>query len=570
MRNVTVILMLLILPVIMKSQTATATIENATACAGDTILVPVNVTDFIDVGAMTIFIGYDTSSAEFIALENLNPVTGGGANVNASDGEVGITYTNIGGFTLTNGKLFDLRYLLTGSSTTLTFNPGTEIANISLEVIALDTINGGITTGLNIEDQPDSVQAYPDTDVTFTVIVSGNNVAYHWEENAGSGWTSLQNNNTYSGVLTETLTVHDVSLSFDGYTYRCLLTSGSCDQYTDTALLEVALSFPVATLGQLTSCPNQMILEPVYVGDFLDVVEFTFNIAYDDSVLEFISLENIHPDLASGSITTSPLGNPPGVAVQWEGTSPVSITSGKLFDLKFEYSNNSTSVAFANGTQVYNSSFNLINITLTNGHVYQHELPIILAQPESQTVRQGEEGIFAVEATGTNSYQWQVSTDGGQNWSDLVNAIPYYNVTTAELTIDPVSWSLNDYQYACLLANAHCELRSAAAVLSVDTLMAVGTGINTISGVPGVSPNPVSSSFTLSFDGKGYSMAEISMCNMGGQLISHVARMNLQSGRNERVIDLSGFPPGVYLCEIRLHGQADMVILRAKVLKSVF
>ncbi len=67
---------------------------------------------------------------------------------------------------------------------------------------------------------------------------------YQWQENTGSGWNDLQNNQIYSGVNNDTLTIYDVPLSFNGYTYRCLLSAGNCTVISDTALLEVALAFP--------------------------------------------------------------------------------------------------------------------------------------------------------------------------------------------------------------------------------------------------------------------------------------------------------------------------------------
>ena len=67
MRIKIVILILLLQPMIMKSQNATATLGNITSCAGENVLVPLDVTNFNDVGAMTIYIGYDTNAAEFLS-----------------------------------------------------------------------------------------------------------------------------------------------------------------------------------------------------------------------------------------------------------------------------------------------------------------------------------------------------------------------------------------------------------------------------------------------------------------------------------------------------------------------
>ena len=242
------IILILIIPHVMKSQNATATLENELSCSGDTVLVAMDVTDFIDVAAMTIYVGYDTNQAEFLSLQNINPAITGFLSANAANGQVGIAYSSVNSFTLTSGKLFDLRFGFSGDSTLLPFNPGTEIANSNLELIPLDTYPGSISNGMSIIDQPDSVQAYPDNDVMFFVTATGN-ITYQWQENTGNGWNNLQNNSTYSGVNSDTLNIYDVPLSFDGFTYRCLLSAGNCSDTTQVALLEVAVAYPSALLG---------------------------------------------------------------------------------------------------------------------------------------------------------------------------------------------------------------------------------------------------------------------------------------------------------------------------------
>jgi len=567
MRKILIIILLFLLPQIMKSQTATATIEDLSSCAGDTVLVPVNVTDFNNIGAMTIFVGYDTLTAEFLSLENVNPAIPGFLTVNANNSQVGIAYSNISGFTIDSGKIFDLKYELTGSASLLTFNPGTEIANTNLEVIPLDTNNGSLNNAITIIAQPDSAQAYPDTDVQFTILATGNSIAYQWEENSGSGWISLSNNTTYSGVETETLTIHDVPLSMDGNEYRCLLSAGDCAIYSGIALLEVNTAYPAATIGQVSSCPEETIMDPIFVGDFFDVIEFTFNITYSGNVLEFISLMNVLPELQAGSLTTTPMTSPNGIIIHWFNNDPISITSGKLFDIEFNHLASNSDVSFYSGTVVLNSLSNPVDITLTDGFVYQYELPVILTQPESQTVKVNQQGIFAVEATGTVAYQWQVSTDGGVNWTTLSNSTPYYNVTTNELTIDPVSWDLNEYQYACILYGDHCDLMTDAAVLNVDTLTWTGKELLTSGAGLKLNPNPTGDHVTLTYSSKGSCNTEIKVLTLSGNLLMDYPLLSSQAGENNAVIDLSTLRPGLYLIEIHLEGQEGKSILRAKLIK---
>ncbi|MCK9401042.1 MAG: cohesin domain-containing protein [Bacteroidales bacterium] len=557
-------MILFLQPIIMKSQNATATIGNVTSCAGDTVLAPVDVTNFIDVGAMTIYIGYDTNAAEFLSLQNINSAIPGGISYNASNGQLGIAYSNINSFTITSGKLFDLRFSFLGDSTLLPFNPGTEIANSNLEIIPLDTFPGSIKNSIRLISQPDSVKSYPDNDVIFRVTSLGN-PDYQWQENTGSGWIDLQNDQTYSGVNNDTLTVHDVPLSYDGYTYRCVLSAGNCTEITDVALLEVALAFPAATLGLVSSCPANEVFEPLFVGDFLDVIEFTFNISFDTAYLAFQGLQNIHPDLLPGNLTTSPLPDPPGVVIHWNNSNPVSITSGKLFDLNFSYESQDHTLAFETGSEVLNSSFNPIDITLTDGHINQHAIPEITAQPQNDTVMEGQDVFFIVDALGTEEYIWQFSTDGGNSWTYLTDTPPYYNTHTAALTISPAIFGMNEYQFGCRLDNEYCMVYSVAATLVVDTLNYIGNpgGI----GILQVHPVPFRDNIHISLPGD-YHCTLVSVYDARGMMLCFF-KINQNQGHSQDLeLDLAALSEGLYF--LRFEGTRDgkTAMEQRKILKT--
>jgi hypothetical protein len=542
MRFKLAILILILQPIIMKSQNATATIGNFFSCVGDTMLAPVNVTDFINVGAMTIYIGYDTNAAKFLSLQNINPAIPGGISSNAVNGQVGIVYSNPNPFSITSGKLFDLRFRFLGDSTLLPFNPGTEIADPDLQTIPLDTYPGSIKISIELISQPDSVQSYPDNDVIFRVTSLGI-PDYQWQENRGSGWNDLQNNQNYSGVNNDTLTVHDVPLSYNGYTYRCLLSAGNCIVISDTALLEVALAFPVATLGLTHSCPATEVSEPLFVGDFYDVIEFTFNISFDTAYLTFQDLLDVHPDLLQGSLTTIPMPDPPGVIIHWESGIPVSIQSDKLFDLDFNYISLDHTLVFEAGSQVLNSSSNPVDISLNNGHIDQLAIPQITAQPENDTVIENDDALFTVDASGAVEYIWQLSTDGGNSWTYLSDAIPYYNTHTPSLTISPVDYSMNGYQYSCRIDNENCMVFSDAATLVVDTL----TYINTprISETLLVNPVPFHDYVRISLPAD-FGCTMVSICDARG-LMFYSYKVNQKIGYSQDLeLDLAALAEGIY------------------------
>lgn len=553
MRIKLVIFVLLLQPIIMKSQNATATLGNITSCAGENVLVPLDVTDFNDVGAMTIYIGYDTNAAEFLSIVNINPSIPGSVSYNAEDGQVNIAYSYTTPFYITGEKLFDLSFSFLGDSTLLPFLPGTEIANSNLEIIPVDTFDGSIANSIQIINQPDNVQSYPDNDVIFRVTSAGNPL-YQWQENTGSGFSDLQNNSVYSGVTNDTLTIYDVPLSFNGYTYRCVLTADECIEITDTALLEVALAFPVASIGYTYSCPGNEINVPILVGDFYDVVEFTFNISFDTNSLTYLELVNINPDLLAGEFTITPLSGPAGISIHWEGVPAVSITGGKLFDMKFVYENQDQILAFEDGSEVLNSFLNPINITLNDGILTQYAVPVIEAQPLNDSVTEPNEAHFEVIASGATEYQWIISTDDGNSWTDLSNTAPYYNVNTSLLTITPAVYSMNGDLFACRLGSEHCSLNSGNALLFVDTL----TFIENPATFQSLSIYPVPFRDRLEINSTILSGFEtIIIYNSKGMAVFSQEITDSQY-INKVSLDLSSLPDGLFFLEIR--GNQDGII----------
>jgi len=564
MRFFAAILLTLILPIVMKSQNATATIGNPTACTGDTLLVPLDVTNFFDVAAMTLYIGYDTNTAEFLSLQNINPAIAGWISYNASNNQIGIAYSNVNPFNIANGKLFDLRFRFYSDSTLLPFNPGTEIANSNLTVIPLDTFSGSIANSIVITQHPDSLQSYPNNDVIFRVTTLGP-LNYQWQVNSGSVWSNLQNNQNYSGVNNDTLFVANVPLSFNNNLYRCLVSADNCSEYSGIGLLEVATAFPAATLGQITSCPENVVLEPLFTGDFLDVIEFTFDISYNTSELTFLSLENIHPELLPGTLTTSPMPSPPGISVHWSHTNSISITSGKLFDLKFDYGFDNQLLVFEPTSIVLNSFSNPISITLTNGRINQLPIPVILTQPENDTVIQGTDAHFMVECTGAVEYQWQVSTDDGQTWNDLTEGIPYYNTTSPELKISPVTLGMNGYRYVCEISSEYCSIGSASATLFVDTLTAV-TDINNMKAVS-VFPQPCRDKLFITLP-ENFDNIQISLHTLQGQTLINPESITRDNHNLNVQIDMSGTSQGLYLLKIVGQTNGEYAIKHQKVIKT--
>ena len=70
-------------------------------------------------------------------------------------------------------------------------------------------------------------------------------------------------------------------------------------------------------------------------------------------------------------------------------------------------------------------------------------------------ITQNKQSTFTVAATTqtTVHYQWQESTNNGQNWSNLANAGIYGGVNTNTLTISKGSLNMNNNLYRCVVKN---------------------------------------------------------------------------------------------------------------------
>ena len=109
-----------------------------------------------------------------------------------------------------------------------------------------------------------------------------------------------------------------------------------------------------------------------------------------------------------------------------------------------------------------NSSVNSNAVLLT----VNTSAPVISSQPANTSACVGTNATFNITATGTNTYNWQVSTDGGTTWN---NVSPV--VTTTTLTLTAVTSGMNNNQYRCVVTGGcpSANFNSSPATLTITT-----------------------------------------------------------------------------------------------------
>lgn len=90
--------------------------------------------------------------------------------------------------------------------------------------------------------------------------------------------------------------------------------------------------------------------------------------------------------------------------------------------------------------------------------------PGVTVDPSSDTVFEGSTITFTASATGQPSptVQWQLSTDGGSNWSDIGGA------TSTSYTTPTLTNADDQNQYRAVFTNALGTATTNAATLTVD------------------------------------------------------------------------------------------------------
>jgi gliding motility-associated-like protein len=134
-------------------------------------------------------------------------------------------------------------------------------------------------------------------------------------------------------------------------------------------------------------------------------------------------------------------------------------------------------VILADGLVLSASGYGVPNANYTIG------APIsISVQPVDVTTCELQSATFTITSVTVDSYQWQLSTDGGTNWVNLTNNATYSGVNTVLLTVSNVSPTMVGYLYRVFLnKNGNsCGLYSASAVLTTYALPVVTTPISLI------------------------------------------------------------------------------------------
>jgi hypothetical protein len=187
----------------------------------------------------------------------------------------------------------------------------------------------------------------------------------------------------------------------------------------------------------------------------------TLTVNYAPSVTQNPSSSTVNSG-ATASFTAAATGNPTPT-VQWQiSTNGGTIWSNISNATSTTYSFTAASVD--NGNQYRAVFTNTVgSATSSAATLTVNYAPSVTQNPSSSTVSSGSTASFTAAATGnpTPTVQWQVSTNGGANWSNILGA------TNTTYSFTAVSGD-NGNQYRAVFTNTAGSATSSAATLTVS------------------------------------------------------------------------------------------------------
>ncbi|HOY32562.1 MAG TPA: hypothetical protein PKW80_11845, partial [Bacteroidales bacterium] len=234
------------------------TVPHTSGCLNDTAFVPVNYSTIDSLGALTVYITYDTSVLTFAGFDNADALLPGlmcGVPASGPNAwQVVISWVgdplDSAGVDLISGKLCDILFIYKGGNSDLDFLLTSELVKPDLTVINISYTDGSISP--TIVSQPASSTICEDGHTGFYVTaVAGS--TFQWQVRNGSLWEDLQDDATYAGVHTDSLHILQAHYSLNDNSYRCAITI-TCTQFSDTALLTVHPKPVIVTNNDTTIC----------------------------------------------------------------------------------------------------------------------------------------------------------------------------------------------------------------------------------------------------------------------------------------------------------------------------
>ncbi len=399
------------------------------------------------------------------------------------------------------------------NNSTLTFNSIAAGDNLNLYRVIIENAcpssvisNAALLTvsdAVSITGQPDNRTVCSGENTSFSITTSSVPSSYTWQvsKDGGSTFSDLPNENT------STIVLNNVSSLLNGEQLRVKVSSCGPDDVISA----------VATLT-VNSAP-EIISQPADANACIGN-SITINATINGTALSFQWQES-----KDGGATYTDIPN--------EISSSLTLTNLSASMNNYRYRVIASGSACP-GTVTSNAAV----LSVSNN-------TSIISQPSNTSTCAGSTALFNVNATGTGlNYQWQVSTDGGTNYADVVNE------KNASLNLNDVKITSNNTLFRVIIGSAcsATQLISSSATLTVYPLAQIteqpknaGVCVNgSVNFTAAASGNSIAYQWQMSTD-DGDTFTDIPN-STGNTLIISNASLSLNNNRYR--LQASGAPCG--------------------------
>ncbi|MBM3410299.1 MAG: hypothetical protein FJY18_01530, partial [Bacteroidetes bacterium] len=597
---------------------------SASACVGDTILVPIGINNAPDLAALSLVLNYNSSLFDFVGVTQAIPQFGSTfiANEPAPGGTLYFAWYDVNPIS-SFGNLFFAKFVAlgTGTSSLSWVTVQSELALSSGDVILNTTYSNGNISSLAIPTFNGSISG--NTSVSLngntTLTASVNNASsLRWQVSTnGLIWNDLVDDAVYSGTATSSLSIIGVQVSMQGLRYRIVASSGaSCSRASGSVLLSVILPAPIVSVGSSNGCIGDTLTIPITLQNGYGLGALTLGLGYNASQLEFVGVSNVNSSIANSAIINAP--QPGGsLLLSWYDLNPVNI-NGLLFNARFRVTGAATSslswdlnfseiadsnagviggVAYNNGNISTSSpSLSSLNVTVCSpatynffGSVYNSSgvysytlsnaagcdsvvtLNLTVNQPSASTINQ------TICAPSVYSFNGQNYSTSGTYSATLTNALGCDSLVTLNLIVNqpsvstinqsicaPNSYSFNGQTYTSS-GTYTATLTNSVGCDSVVTLNLTVNPLPVVGAVNGNTSVYVGGNVSLSTSVQGGVSLQWQVSTDGGTSFSNVSNGSGYSGATTSQLSISGITAGMsgYVYRLKVVGAGGCEVFSA-------
>ncbi len=241
------IIALMVLPYNVTGQTVVK-IDHYMNCSDTEVLIPVELENFEDVAAFTLYIGVNTDNIEYIDVESVNEVFATGnliGGVNLEEQTIILTWASFTPANLDEGVICNIRVLFKNNPANFSFLDNCEIISSDLSIIEnVEYFDGSLVTLSSITIDPVVQTVTEGEPATIGLIDLAEGISCQWQILENENWINLENMSPYSGVHTAQLLIQPVSANLNASLFRCMLSSGTCSESSmESELLVIPVGF---------------------------------------------------------------------------------------------------------------------------------------------------------------------------------------------------------------------------------------------------------------------------------------------------------------------------------------